>query len=356
MRIPTRRHRVVRDGFTAGRAGFPNDAPAHLPSTLRGLRAESTFGKVPRVVSAAFIYLVVAGPVHAPRPEIRWQAPPGCPGEARVQAEIRAALADASPAVRHTIQGVVTRTGEHDWRLTLTVHGGDGVTSSTAPVMADTCEDLADEFILYTEELWRSQVVPMPAPRPRPASRLRLAAYSGVGDGVLSPGLAGGQLVYARDWRRARLEIGLSADGTVRAWRTTGDDPHQVVRVPQLIVRGCGRRTRGAFDLRLCAGISGGVFLWISAVKPTIRPTADVHLAPALTWWFHERMGFWLGLTIAVQTPPLAPLAGEGVVWKRISPGSEGFNHATWGYIAGGLGLEFRWDPPDAREKPKQPR
>lgn len=281
----------------------------------------------------ASLFALATGPI------VRWEPASGCPTEESVQAEVRRELQNAPEGPQWTIQGTVTAIGEL-FRLEITVDDPIFGTSQRSE-SAGNCEDLAQAFVLHLRQLWLSRAV-APAPRERRVQgRLRIAGDLG---GGLFPGRfhGGGQIVFGLAWRRARMELGIGADGNGGIWvfgRTT------TWFRPFLLVRGCGELAAGPVDFHLCAGAAGGfVNVTEKSYRHRVQPTFDLHVAPALTWWFHRRVGLWVGATGGVLLPFLKPvISTDKDKMGEVLDASQS-RGSNWIFLKGSVGFEFRWD------------
>lgn len=279
---------------------------------------------------ASLLALAAAGPI------VGWEAAAGCPTEESVQAEVRRELHDAPDGPQWRIQGTVTATGEL-FLLEITVSDPIFGTSRRSEE-AGNCGDLAQAFILHIRQFWLSRAVaPTPWER-RTHRRIRVVGDLG---GLLFPnkGLhGGGQIVFGLAWRRARVEFGIGADG--RGGVSVFGRSTIWVR-PFLLARGCRELASGPVEFHLCAGAAGGVVLVVDYRPHRLQPTFDLHAAPAITWWFHRRVGLWVGVTGGVLLPFLKPFIshdGKGRFLDR-SELKESNNF----FIEGSVGFEFRW-------------
>ncbi|MCY1072050.1 hypothetical protein OV090_45315 [Nannocystis sp. RBIL2] len=265
-------------------------------------------------------------------PAVAWEAPPECPTAAEVRARLQATVADVPRAAVSEFRARVTRVDAQTWRMTTATRGEFGTTERPA-VDAGRCAELADDFIHYADTVWRTWALEEPPAR-RLGVHVRVAGQVGLG---LLPrgGFGGGQVVLGLVWRRARLEVGLAADG-VEGLQLRPANPafRSDWARGTLLVRGCGVVATRRVDVLLCGGVEGGVMAsrggaaWIRAF-----PSFNVHAAPGLVWWFHRRVGLWLGASGGPFLPPLEP---------RGAGGSYGIARF---FFAGGLGLEFRASP-----------
>jgi len=267
------------------------------------------------------VWTLMRGPV------VRWEAPPECPAEAEVRGRVRERLVGRSEV--YAITGRVVRVDDRTWRLLTTSRGVFG-SSTRAPVEAGSCVELGDDFVGYAETTWGLWLEP-PGARRRPSVRVRVAGLGGRGL-VPGPGFGGGQLVFGLAWRHARVELGVEADGVHRVQLQAGSGRTDWVR-GALLLRGCGGGPVGAVELMLCAGAEGGFIRGRSEVWNRAHWTANVHLAPGLSWWFHRAVGLWIGASAGPLLPPLEPRDEGGTSFG-----------ITRYFVAGGVGVEFRLD------------
>lgn len=260
-------------------------------------------------------------------PVVRWEAPVGCPTEAELRGRLRARLTGRSEVV--AVRGRVVRVDAQTWRLQMSSRGVFGV-SNRAPVEAARCAELADDFVQHAETMWGVWAEdPRTARRPR--GRVRVAGQGGYGL-VPGSGFGGAQLVFALAWRRARVELGVAADGVHRTQLPGSAERSDWVRGTMLL-RGCGGGLVGAVELMLCGGVEGGFIRGRGERWNAARPTLNLHVAPGLWWWFHRAVGLWAGVSAGPLLPPLQPR------------GEDGKTHGITRYLlAGGVGLEFRLD------------
>lgn len=280
------------------------------------------------------LHLLVGSP---PGPSLEWHAPPGCPSGGSLRRRIRTALADVPPGPALSVRGEVTRVDDINLRLDMTVSDGGTTGSTQTPVFSGRCDELAEYLVHHVEVLWRSQASPAP-PRKGPRPRLRAAGNTAL-PAEEGRWFLGGQLVAALQWPRGRIELGLSGD---HAMPHFGVVNYRLDRA-QLLVRGCGDVSSGPVELHLCAGVEGGVVVYrilTGSAPPTVGPTLNLQLGPALTWWFHRHVGLWLGMTALGRLIP--PAIRENYTEVKVCKECPDDPRARFSF-AGNLGLEFRW-------------
>lgn len=285
-------------------------------------------------------------------PTVEWHAPRPCPSAAAMQRAVGEALAGTSPGAARTIRARIWRTRHAGWRMQITTTGASFGVVRGAPVPARTCRELADYFLFYTKEVWLAAAVEQPKPRPpqppersRALARIRLAGRGGIGAMPDAAAAGGIQLMHALDVRRARFEIGAAFD-TTPAKLVIQEDPRNTLTVRffrwTLLVRGCGDLTAGSrsVQIHLCGGVEGGL---LRAENRSTAPVLNVHLAPALTWWFHRHIGLWAGVAGGLNiVRPRPCLTSEG----RCGPETKGPVHLAWKtplvFVDVAAGFEFR--------------
>lgn len=272
----------------------------------------------------------------AAAPVIEWDAPPNCPSERAVRRRIRQALRDAPPGPARTVQARVIQHEGRPLRLDIAVSGA-GLDPSIRPSEeSDACAELADYFVLYVDELWRGE-----AHYPTRPARRRLSppefilrttgavAYSGAIRAVIGRGYVFAVL----DWRYARMELGVSGDGSIHpGWGSL-----------HLHLRGCGKLRRGSLDFHLCGGGAAGP---AGRVRGDSKWSLELDVTLAMTWWFHRHVGLWVGSVAAFQ-----PIMTRDL--RQLPPQSEDSNTCVgihcihdplaWFVLGGSVGLEFRF-------------
>lgn len=271
-------------------------------------------------------------------PDIKWEAPAGCPTEQAVMARLRADLRNAAPAPGLRVHGSVSALEPQGWQLDMVVSSDKFGVARKPPVAAPDCDELADEFVLRVK-----QSLPERAVRPRVVARVtwraRLDGRGGYGL-IRGAPFGGAQLVFALTTRHIGFELGVGGDYGLSKRQSSLD--FKLARLTFLL-RICREFTAGPVDFHLCAGIEGGA-LTTHRLQPTTWATTwtdpggtlNIHAAPALTWWLHPKVGLWLGLS---GGPYLARPIPNPAGLPRVP----GYAEETRGYGEGALGVEFRW-------------
>ena len=269
--------------------------------------------------------------VGRPGPNIEWTAPAECPSAAEMRRRVRNSLMDAPNASLQAFDARISRVDGRVLRLEIVLHDARIGRYARPAIDSEDCAELADNFVIYADTTWRAGAESTSAGRLRRRVAVRLRFAGRAGHGILPGGaFGGGQLVFGLAWRYARVEIGVAVDGAA------GVDlgfPSTWVRGGGLL-RGCGVVPLGSLELHLCGEVEGGGVQGKGQKWHPVQPTIDVHAAPALLWWFHRVVGLWVGFS---GGPLLMPLQPESDSTHRKFATNRFF-------IAGGVGLEFRWD------------
>jgi hypothetical protein len=134
--------------------------------------------RAPHVVGAALFLrcpaAIAAGEPALDGPEIRWSAPPECPGEAELSSDVRSRRTHprAGAAAPSQVTAEVTRdpAGGYRLRLTLTDRGG-GVRERR--IDGETCTEVTDVAAVVIALASDGDQLPEPAPAPAPAPVVR---------------------------------------------------------------------------------------------------------------------------------------------------------------------------------------
>ena len=270
-------------------------------------------------------------------PTIEWQGSPGCPPMGAIKTRVRAALDDAPAGPPLTVRAQIYAIETGGWRMEMTVAGAEFGESTKPPLLAPSCDELADEFVLRAKQFWLASA-PTPASRAPPTISWRARFGGRAGYGLVpDAGFYGGQLAFGLVVRRVRIEVGSGLVGARRPGAPTAGSstfPGFTALRWTALLRVCGEFPVRSVDFRVCAGAEAGKLHAREAGKMAwdrASPSVDVDVATGLTWWFHPAVGMWLGLT-AGRCACKASLKHEGQI-LTLPP--------AFGEVA--LGLEFRW-------------
>lgn len=283
--------------------------------------------------------IVALAVLLSPGPTIEWQAESGCTSPREIADRVRTELQDAPAGPPLTVRARVLAMDDGGWRMEMSVIGGEFGESTKPPLDAPSCDELADEFVLRAEQYWlAASQTPVPRDRPSVGWRARVVGRAGYGT-VRDAGTYGGQVVFGLVVRRLRLELG----GGLEYASSPGSSTLPVFTALRwtTLVRVCGEWMRQSVALHLCGGAAAGQ-IYARGVTWNSVPSVDVHAAPGLTWWFHSKLGLWLGFS-----------AGVYLNRPEFMHGEEGEQHAVGApsvrappfFGEGAMGLEFRWGP-----------
>jgi hypothetical protein len=242
-------------------------------------------------------------------PEIRWSAPPECPGEAELRANVRRrrARAQAGAAAPAGVSAEVTRdpTGAGPYRLRLTITDRRGGVRERR-IEGETCADVADAAAVVValasdDELSDRGPAPAPAPArpidvpqaggsaeppPLPERSVpavwAVAALGGVDVRSLpapAPGFGLGVLLALG---ANRFELGATAWLPERANLASQPSAGGEVALYAAAVRYCRSLTRGVLDLAPCAGVEAGAMVGSGVGVQTAGTAVGPWLAPEL--------------------------------------------------------------------------
>lgn len=246
--------------------------------------------------------------------DLAWSAPAGCPSEEEVVRELRRRVRQPFQSRFPVgVQAVVTRRDD-DYEMILTLsYGGSTQTMSYAEKLC--------QVHVETIELQLNSLREIPAPlaeNTRLTMYLRpdvVETYGTLGKLERGP-LIGVQLSGGLSRRRWSFEIGVK--GQWSSW-SSYVPPSGLVdwRLLAGHVRGCySVMSRPTIELPLCAGVDVGRF-GVDRDRSGLRLCGlglnaggalllAVHIGPGARWWFHPKVGLWVGLNVVISIPTLA--------------------------------------------------
>ncbi len=269
-------------------------------------------------------------------PSISWFAPAACPGAERLRGAIERRLGRPLADDELQLSGVVANDLDA-WSVTLQLATGDR--TSTRTLTAADCSALTEATALIAAvsidavqaAAMLEQVAPAPespptsdaardvtapvAPRaampdddepPRQRPTISLAFAGGVGIGA-TPAVAAAVVVQTGAWwRRGGLALG----GHWLSPRTAAVAGGSVtVQLGTADLRGCGRFTRGAIDVPLCAGVELGAMRGRGSAAPSSRTRVGLWLGAlaSLELWGRVHRNLDLGIAATASVPLLRP-------------------------------------------------
>lgn len=295
---------------------------------------------------------------EAPRFELRWQAPPGCPGPsfARPRVEQFLGRAVAAPGDPDTDASVSITAQRGLFVAVLTI---DGVPRELS---AERCETVA-EAAAYVVAAWidpsveppsdePSSIEPMnpePIAAPKPATvadvrrdhamRPRVAVFVGATIGVgalprVGPGIAGGAAVL---WRRLRLELAVAHLFARPARLVARPEVGGDIRLTTAAARICPLVVRRPIEVPLCAGFELGSMrgrgVGIDEIAAQRLLWAAFTAGVRVVWMPSRWVGPWLDATLVV--PVSRPVFDAVNVGRIHQPAAAAFT--------GMLGVEARF-------------
>lgn len=264
--------------------------------------------------------------------EFAWSAPPECPVEAQVRADIERLGGVALDDGALTVRGTAVHEGGGAWRVDLAIAGRDGVTH-TRRVVGASCREVADATALIVA-LALGTPAPLPAPveRPEPPIPRRgepaevdlapiassradspervawsFGATTGLDVGALPQpalgfGVAGG---LALGPSRFELRVG--------AWLPRSaaiETPSIGVSLVEASLRYChALLARDTDSLESCGAIEAGVLRASSSDPHWSKTGQGWWLAPEIGLLATHRAAAWLA--IAIEVDALVPLARD---------------------------------------------
>jgi hypothetical protein len=324
------------------------------------------------------IALLLSPDPVAPRFELAWEAPAGCPDRAQVDAAIALQLERPpgraeDPLVRAKV-AIDEREGGWHAQLELVVDGTGGVRE----LQGESCETLAAAVVFViaatidpditpretdfsalprADELWlealderlgrapprRASVALLPprAVRPRDLQRRPRLRFGLSASGVLAigplPGVAGGvAAAFAFLPRRARIEIGATFLPAKTRHFDARPDAGGELRLLAADVRACPRWQWGGLGLDACAGVQVGAIhgrgIGIADPGTTRQPWLALLVGPRLSYAPIPRLAIGLGADLLVPiVRPAFSVENIGRLWRPLPAG-----------FLGMLGIELR--------------
>jgi hypothetical protein len=310
-----------------------------------------------------------------------WDAPPECPPQAQVEAQVQRLLdeqperaADRWAVARARREGdgwslrVFITDGEQMWERNVTSASCEEAARAAAVIasMALQPEPEGTEPLPFDETpadidalLEQSEPEPEPETKPaeptgpegpdplaepipaepvRPIAALRLDGLPGVG---ALPTVDGGiGLSPAVVWPRARLELRL-------AWfapRLTsfGEEDRAAFQLVTVAARGCGVPGKGRVEIPMCGGLETGAMMGRAQgfrfLHGSTRPWLAVVTSVSVVFRVRRNFALWLGVEpwIAAVRPPHIALDGE-------------VHRSSIAGFRGVVGLEVRFESPGVR-------
>ncbi|MBK6920015.1 MAG: hypothetical protein IPH07_21635 [Deltaproteobacteria bacterium] len=290
------------------------------------------------LVLAMFVTASHAHAEPAEGPSISWVAPAACPGVERLRGAIERRLGRPLADDELRLSGVVANDLDA-WSVTLQLATGDR--TSTRTLAAADCSALTEAAALIAAvsldavqaATMLEQVAPAAAspstsiaprdvsapvapraatlddddpPRQRRTPTISLAFAGGVGVGA-TPAVAAAVVVQTGAWwRRGGLALG----GHWLSPRTAAVAGGSVtVQLGTADLRGCGRFTRGAIDVPLCAGVELGAMRGRGSAAPSSRTRVGLWLGAlaSLELWGRVHRNLDLGIAATASVPLQRP-------------------------------------------------